>query len=125
MTAFFSRILVGAIGLPVVLGAVWGGGWWLFALVTVAGMIAVHEFVTMARPLRPLAPAVYVGVLLALLGAHTSIDWMLGGTLATYMLAFVLNAVAKTRAPSTVAIGATVLGATWIGVGVGHIVLLV
>src|SRR5258706_11401214 len=124
MTTFFSRILVGVIGLPVVLGAVWGGGWWLFALATIAGMIAVHEFVTMARPLRPLAPAVYVGVLLALLGAHTSIEWMLGGTLTTFLLAFVLNAFAKTRAPSTVAIAATVLGATWIGLGLGHIVLL-
>jgi phosphatidate cytidylyltransferase len=84
----------------------------------------VHEFVTMARPLRPLAPAVYIGVLLALLGAHASIEWMLGGTLVTFLLAFVLNAIAKTRAPSPVAIAATVLGAAWIGLGLGHIVLL-
>ncbi|MDB4955300.1 MAG: Phosphatidate cytidylyltransferase, partial [Myxococcales bacterium] len=111
-------------GLPVVLGAVWVGGWYLFALAAIAGVIAVHEFVTMARPLRPLAPAVYIGVLLALLGAHASIEWMLGGTLVTFLLAFVLNAIAKTRAPSTVAIAATVLGAAWIGLGLGHIVLL-
>jgi phosphatidate cytidylyltransferase len=124
MTALISRILVGVIGLPVVLGAVWVGGWYLFALAAIAGMIAVHEFVTMARPLRPLAPAVYIGVLLALLGAHASIEWMLGGTLLTFLLAFVLNAIAKTRAPSTVAIAATVLGAAWIGLGLGHIVLL-
>jgi phosphatidate cytidylyltransferase len=124
MTGFISRILVGVIGLPVVLGAVWAGGWWLFSLVAIAGMIAVHEFVQMARPLRPLAPAVYIGVLLTLLGAHTSVVWMLGGALATFGFAFVLNAVAKTRAPSTVAIGATVLGATWIGFGLGHITLL-
>jgi phosphatidate cytidylyltransferase len=124
MTSFISRILVGAIGLPVVLGAVWVGGWYLFALAAIAGVIAVHEFVTMARPLRPLAPAVYIGVLLALLGAHASIEWMLGGTLVTFLLAFVLNAIAKTRAPSTVAIAATVLGAAWIGLGLGHIVLL-
>ena len=124
MTSFISRILVGVIGLPVVLGAVWVGGWWLFGLVAIAGMIAVHEFVQMARPLRPLAPAVYLGVLLSLLGAHTSVVWMLGGALGTFVLAFVLNAFAKTRAPSTVAIGATVLGATWIGLGLGHIMLL-
>ncbi len=124
MTAFISRILVGLIGLPVVLGAVWVGGWWLFGLVVAAGMISVHEFVTMARPLRPLAPAVYLGVLLALLGAHTSVAWMLGGVLATFVLAFALNAFAKTRSPSTVAIGATVLGASWIGLGLGHIALL-
>jgi phosphatidate cytidylyltransferase len=125
MTAFASRILVGAIGLPVVLGAVWIGGWWLFGLVACAAAIAVHEFVTMARPLRPLAPAVYVGAGLALVGAHKGgVVWMVGGVLATFLLAFVLNAFAKTRAPSTVAIAATVLGATWIGLGLGHILLL-
>jgi phosphatidate cytidylyltransferase len=125
MTTFASRILVGAIGLPVVLGAVWIGGWWLFGLVACAAAIAVHEFVTMARPLRPLAPAVYVGAGLALVGAHKGgVVWMVGGVLATFLLAFVLNAFAKTRAPSTVAIAATVLGATWIGLGLGHILLL-
>jgi len=94
MTAFISRILVGVIGLPVVLGAVWVGGWWLFGLVAGAAAIAVHEFVTMARPLRPLAPAVYIGVLLALTGAHNGgVVWMVGGALATFVLAFVLNRV--------------------------------
>ena len=44
MTTFVSRILVGAIGLPVVLGAVWLGGWWLFALVASRRLVAVHEF---------------------------------------------------------------------------------
>ena len=125
MTSFFSRILVGVIGLPVVLGAVWIGGWWLFALVAAAAMIAVHEFVTMARPLRPLAPAVYIGVLLGLIGAHEGgVVWLLGGVLATFLFAFVLNAFSTTRAPSTVAISATILGATWIGFGLGYILLL-
>ena len=47
--------------LPVVLGAVYLGGWWLFALVAVAAQLALHEFWLMARPLAPLAPAGYVG----------------------------------------------------------------
>ena len=70
VSGFFSRVLVAVVGLPLVLGAVWAGGWWLFALVTTAATIAVHEFVTMARPLRPLAPAVYIGTVLGLLGAE-------------------------------------------------------
>ena len=49
---------------------------------------------------------------------------MLGGLLSTFALAFVLNAFSKTRAPSTVAIGATVLGTAWIGSGLGALVLL-
>src|SRR3954465_4488534 len=125
MSTFFSRILVGVIGLPGVLGARWGGGWWLFALVTVAGLIAVHEFVTMARPLRPLTPAVYVGVVLALLGAEKGgLPWMLGGFLSCFVVAFALNAVSRTRAPAPAAVGAAVLGAGGVGVGLPDRVLL-
>ena len=125
MSTFISRIVVSLIGLPLVLGLLWLGNWWLFGLVVAAGVVAVHEFVTMARPLRPLAPAIYIGVVLAFLGARMGgIAWMLGGLLATFVLAFVLNAFATTRAPSTVAIGATVLGAGWIGFGLGHLILL-
>ncbi len=125
MSSFISRLLVSAIGLPLVLGLLWLDGWWLFGLAVVAAVVAVHEFVTMARPLRPLAPAIYIGVVLALVGAHRSgAAWMLGGLLATFLLAFVLNAFSKTRAPSTVAIGATILGAMWIGAGLGALVLL-
>jgi phosphatidate cytidylyltransferase len=125
MSNLISRVVVGIVGLPVVLGLVWLGGWWLFGLVAFAALVAVHEFVTMARPLRPLAPAAYVGTILALVGARQGgVVWMLGGFLVTFVLAFVLNAFATTRAPSTVAIGATVLGSAWIGFGLGHILLL-
>jgi len=125
MSGLFSRVFVSLVGLPLVLGAVWVGGWWLFALVAIAGTIAVHEFVTMARPLRPLAPAVYVGTVLALLGAEKGgVVWLLGGFLSCFVVAFMLNAVAKTRAPATAAVGVSVLGAAWIGLGLGHLILL-
>jgi phosphatidate cytidylyltransferase len=120
-----SRLAVALVGLPVVLGLVWLGGWWLFALVAVAGVVGVHEFVTMARPLRPLAPAAYAGVVLALAGARLGgAVWMLGGFLATFVLGFGLGALARTRAPATAAIGSTVLCAAWIGFGLGHLLLL-
>ena len=125
MTGVFSRVLVALVGLPVVLGMVWLGGWWLFGLVAAAAVVAVHEFVTMARPLRPLAPAAYIGTILALVGAQEGgVVWMLGGFLTAFLVAFALNAVAVTRAPSTAAIGATVLCAAWIGFGLGHLLLL-
>ena len=125
MSNLFSRLLVTAIGLPLVLGLVWLGGWWVYGLLVAASLVAVHEFVTMARPLRPLAPAAYAGTVLGLTGARTGgLVWLLGGVLATFVFAFVLNAFAETRAPSTVAIGATVLGAAWIGFGLGHVLLL-
>jgi phosphatidate cytidylyltransferase len=125
VTTFVSRIVVAVAALPVVLGLVWLGGWWLFALVAVAAIVALHEFYGMARPLRPLVPAGYGAVLLALAGARVSgLDWMLAGFLAVFVLAFVLNGVAETRAPATVAISATVLGAAWVGFGLGHLLLL-
>jgi phosphatidate cytidylyltransferase len=125
LSNFGSRILVAAVGLPLVLGMLWLGGWWLFVLVAVAAFVAVHEFVTTARPLRPLAPAVYGGVVLALLGAQMGgVVWLLGGFLATFVLAFVLHAFSSTRAPTTAAIGSTILGSAWIGLGLGFILLL-
>lgn len=125
MSSLASRVAVAFVGLPVVLGAVWAGGWWLFALVTVAALVAVHEFVQMARPLRPLAPAAYVGVVLGLLGAEKGgVVWLLGGFLTCFVAAFMLNAVSSTRAPATAAVGSTVLGAAWIGFGLGHLILL-
>jgi phosphatidate cytidylyltransferase len=125
MTNFASRILVAAVGLPLVLGMLWLGGWWLFTLVAVAACVAVHEFVTTARPLRPLAPAVYAGVLLALVGARSGgLVWLLAGFLTTFVLGFVLHALSSTRAPTTAALGSTVLGAAWIGLCLGFVLLL-
>jgi phosphatidate cytidylyltransferase len=125
MTNFASRLLVAAVGLPLVLGMLWLGGWWLFTLLAVAAWIGVHEFVTTARPLRPLTPAVYAGVLLALFGARTGgVAWLVGGFLATFVLAFVLYIVSSTRAPTTAAIGSTILGSAWNGLGLGFFLLL-
>jgi phosphatidate cytidylyltransferase len=125
LSNFLSRILVAVVGLPLVLGMLWLGGWWLFGLVAVASFIGVHEFVTTARPLRPLAPAVYGGVFLALFGAQKGgIVWLLGGFLATFVLGFLLYALSSTRAPTTAALGSTVLGSAWIGLGLGFVLLL-
>jgi phosphatidate cytidylyltransferase len=125
MTNFASRLLVAAVGLPLVLGMLWLGGWWLFGLLAIASCVAVHEFVTTARPLRPLAPAVYAGVLLALFGAEKGgVTWLVAGFCATFVLAFVLHTVSSTRAPTTAAVGSTILGSAWIGLGLGFLLLL-
>jgi phosphatidate cytidylyltransferase len=117
--------MVAVAGLPLVFGLVWLGGWWLFGLLAAAALVALHELYSVTRPLRPLVAAGYAGALLALVGARTGgIEWMLAGFLATFVLAFALNSVAETRAPSTVAIAVTVLGSAWIGLGLGHLLLL-
>jgi phosphatidate cytidylyltransferase len=120
-----SRIVVAAVLLPIVLGAVYLGGWWLFALAAVGALLSLHEYWLMARGLAPLAPAGYVGAALALVGAQLSgVDWMLGGALSTLALAFLLRAISSARAAATAAISGTVMGALWIGCGLSFLLLL-
>ena len=63
MSQFVSRVLVTVVGLPVVLGFIYLGGWWLFGLALFAALVALHEFYVMARALRPLVLAGYAGAL--------------------------------------------------------------
>ena len=70
MTPLTSRLLVSAVGLPIVLALVWGGGWWLFTLLLVAALIGLHEYCLLIRSLHPLVLAGYAGMALTLLGAE-------------------------------------------------------
>src|ERR1051326_1431685 len=125
MTNFASRLLVAAVGLPLVLGMLWLGGWWLFGLLAVAACVGLHEFVTTARPMRPLAPAVYGGVLLALVGAlQGGVVWLVAGFFGSLVPRFIFHALSSTRAPTTAAVGSTILGSAWVGLGLGFLLLL-
>jgi phosphatidate cytidylyltransferase len=125
MSPFLSRILVAVVGLPLVLGVVWLGGWWLCLLAIVVGVIALHELYVMARPLRPLALAGYGGLALTLLGAQLGGPvWMVGGFLTTLAFAFLLKGVSDTRQSLTVAVATTVLGVAWVGLGLAYLMLL-
>ena len=120
-----SRLLVAVVAIPIVLGLLYLGGWWAFALAAVAAAIALHEFWLLARPLSPLAPAGYVGGLLALLGAELGgVTWMVGGLMTTFALAFLLKGISDTRQAPTASISATVMGAFWIGCGLSFVLLL-
>jgi phosphatidate cytidylyltransferase len=108
-----------------VLGALYLGGWWLFALIAVAGVVALHEFWLLARPLSPLSPAGYAGGMLALLGAQLGdVEWMVGGALTSLALAFALKGISAARQAATASISATVMGSVWIGCGLAFTLLL-
>src|SRR5205085_9683780 len=125
MSNAVSRLLVAAAGLPIVLGAVYVGGWWLAAVATLASVVALHEFWLLARPLSPLSPAGYVGALLALVGAQLGgASWMVGGALTAFPLAFALKGISATRQAPTASISATVMGSVWVGCGLGFLLLL-
>ena len=125
MTAVWSRVLVAAVGLPVVLGLLWLGGWWLFLLVVVAGVIALHEFYAMTRPLRPVAIAGHAGLIGVLFALQVStMTWALGALLGSLGLAFLLKGFTGTRGSATVSVSTTLLGPAWIGFGLGFVMLL-
>jgi phosphatidate cytidylyltransferase len=125
MTAFISRLVVAAAAIPIVLGDVYLGGWWVFALAAIVGAIGLHEFWVVARPLSPLAPAGYIGGALALVGAERGgVTWMVGGALLTFPLAFLLKGISEARQTPTTSISATVTGAIWIGFGLAFLILI-
>jgi len=121
----WSRILVGAIGLPLVLGFVWLGHWYLFVLGLVAGMIALHEFYAMTKPLWPIALAGHAGLIGILFAIQVStLTWALGALLAVLALSFLLKGLAGTSGSATVSVATTLLGPAWIGFGLGFVLLL-
>jgi phosphatidate cytidylyltransferase len=125
VTGFLSRVAVVAVGLPVVLGLVWLGGWWLFGLAAVAAVLALHELYRLTRGARPVALAGFAGALLALWGAEAGGPrWMLAGFLSTIALAFILRGVAGARVSLTVSVAVTTLGSAWIGLGLGYVLLV-
>jgi phosphatidate cytidylyltransferase len=125
VSAFWSRIVVALVLLPVVLGIVWLGGWWLFAIAAVGGLIALHELYTMGRGLRPIVIGGYVGLLLTLLGAQAGdVSWLLGGLFATVLVAFVVYGFSDARPSATASISLTLLGVVWVGGGLGCLMLL-
>lgn len=125
MSSFVSRLAVVVVGLPVVLFLVHLGGWWLFGLAAVAAVFALDEFFRLTRSLHPVAIAGFVGGLLALWGAEASgVTWMVGGFLAVIPLAFLLRGFVPGRTSVTVSIAVTTIGALWIGLGLGYILLI-
>jgi phosphatidate cytidylyltransferase len=125
MSPLVSRILVAAILLPLVIGVVYLGGWWLFALALLAGLIALHELYRMARELRPLVLAGYLGLILTMLGMQLGdIAWMAGGIAATLVLLFLFFGLSHERPSATAAFGVTLLGVVWVGGGLGFALLI-
>jgi phosphatidate cytidylyltransferase len=120
-----SRLLVAAVLLPVVIGVVYLGGWWLFALALFGGLVALHELYTMGKELRPLVLAGYVGYALSLLGLELGgFEWGAAGVLATLVVSFVLYGLSDIRTAATSTFAVTLLGVVWIGGGIGGLLLV-
>jgi phosphatidate cytidylyltransferase len=111
--------------LPLVIGLVYLGGWWLFGLALVGGLVALHELYVMVRDLRPLVLGGYLGFALTLLGLQLGgLEWMLGGLLSTFVFAFVVYGLGGVRQSATTSFGVTLLGVAWVGAGIGCLLLI-
>jgi len=125
VSPLFSRVLIAVVLLPLVIGLVYLGGWWLFGLALVGGLLALHELYVMARELRPLVLGGYLGFVTTLLGLQLGgVEWMLGGLLTTFVLAFVVYGLGGVRQSATTSFGVTVLGVAWVGAGIGCLLLV-
>ncbi len=125
MSSLVSRIVVAAVLLPLVVGVVYLGGWWLLALALVGGLVALHELYTMAREHRPLVLAGYLGLVLAFVGFQLGgLPWLLGGLLATFVFSFVVFGLSDVRPSATTSFGVTLLGVVWVGAGLGFLLLV-
>ena len=125
MSPFVSRLAVAAILLPIVLGVVWLGGWWLFGLAIVGGLLALHELYAMARSLHPIVLGGYAGLVLTLLGAQLGgTTWLLAGILSTFVTALLVFFVSSARQNAVAGFAVTLLGVAWVGGGLAHFMLV-
>ncbi len=125
MSPLVSRVVVAAVLLPLVIGLVYLGGWWLWGLALVGGLLALHELYAMARELRPLVLGGYLGFVATLLGLELGgLPWMLGGLISTFVFAFVVYGLGGIRQSATSSFAVTLLGVAWVGAGIGCLLLI-
>ena len=86
------RLLTALVGVPLVIGAIWGGLPWLTILVGIAALLALREFYGMAfgPRLHPLMALGALWTVLFVVGGHFSDDWYEYGTHLTLGAGLVL-----------------------------------
>ncbi|QGP93230.1 Cytidylyltransferase family protein [Neomoorella glycerini] len=120
-----TRILVALVGIPLLLGAAYLGGWWFLLLVILLALTGLVEFYHLAArlKLKPLVPAGITGGLMFILLAylHKGMVAWLGAGLTVGMLLLFL-ALFPRLAAADVAI--TLLGSWYVGGLLAYLPLL-
>ena len=104
----------------------WLGGWWLFALALLGGLLALHELYAIGRGLRPIVLGGYVGLVLTLLGVQLGGDALDGRRAVLHACSSRSSSSASrdARPSASAAISLTLLGVVWVGGGLAHLMLL-
>ncbi len=125
VSQLWSRLLVGAALMPVVLYVVWVGGWWMFGLAFAGGLVALHELYAMTRSLRPLVLGGYAGLAFTLVGAELGgASWLVAGVVGTFLFAFLVFGISDARPSFTASMGTTLLGVVWVAGGLALLIIL-
>ena len=119
-------LLVAAVGLPLVLAALWAGGWWLFGLVMprraarAARVLRDDEAAAAdrARGLRRSAPACSSRCSRRSSCGCSARCWRRSRSRSCS------RGSPRTQGSATVSVGVTLLGTAWIGLGLGCVLLL-
>lgn len=121
------RVLSAAVLIPIVVLAVHFGGWWFFALVTLAALLAAHEFFTIVR-LREYRPSRVLGLLLTVSlvasGLRPDLPIDTFALAAVSMITLVYELLQGNRAGSLENWALTVAGPLYIGGLSRHFVML-
>lgn len=119
------RVAVAAAGIPLMIGAAWLGGWWLFGLVLSLSLLGFREFVRLAggRWQRPIWLWGLAGALLCL--AYFKIPQLPAGAAMLWLTILLsLSLLNGDRAGSIKTAGLCLLGVAYIPALLGHLLLL-
>lgn len=119
-----ARLIVAVPAIVVVLIVVSQGGWVFAGVMAILGVICLGELFSMFERTHPVRLAGFIGIVGIILAAQLGgTSAVLGALAACIPLVFVLG-IAQPRAPGAAGISVTLMGLTWVGIGLAHTVLL-
>jgi phosphatidate cytidylyltransferase len=121
-----ARVLVALPWAALAIFVVFLGDRTLFALLVLAlGFVALHELYRLLAPIHPLPLAGFIGLLAVVAAATYGDQFQMVLALTGAFVVTALMAIARPlRRHVTLAVGGTLLGVVWIGLGLAHAMLL-
>lgn len=124
--ALLQRLLVAVVGIPLMLGAAYAGGYWLLALVMVLSALGQREFYSLART-KGQAPLAWWGIALGLtliLSIFSGSPYLWGSTVFTLLALCSWLVFAHQIGNAIVRLAVTVFGVVYVPVLLSHLLLL-
>ncbi|MCU0606832.1 MAG: phosphatidate cytidylyltransferase [Candidatus Edwardsbacteria bacterium] len=120
------RVVIAIVGIPLILGAAWAGGYWLLALVLALSGIGLWEFYRLAgaKGIKPLQWWGQATAAVMLVAFSTGDPRWWGASVALTLLLLVRTLFARSIDGSIATAAVTVAGLVYVPVLFGHLMLL-